>query len=210
MFNKLKRRINRWRFKRAIKQLRNTEFCLISNNCLGRRLYQILGRDYNTPFVGLFMMPACFTELVTHFEGYMRQELRFVNESKYPAHNRQRNASEPYPIGILGNAEIHFLHYKSEKEALEKWNRRKRRIDYKHLYYVTVANGLYDEAMLTKFAGSDASNKVCFHRQKDVQLPTGVYIPSEDPEMGNLYSQYQRFVGHFNFTYLIRSRDSSN
>ncbi|WP_280178263.1 MULTISPECIES: DUF1919 domain-containing protein [unclassified Lentimonas] len=166
----------------------------------------MLGRDYNTPFVGLFMMPECFTELVTNFEEYMEQEIRFVNESKYPIHDQQRKANKLYPIGMLGNCEIHFLHYENEQDALEKWNRRKQRIDTKHLYYVMVANGAYDEAMLTQFAGTNASNKVCFHREQGAKLPTGVYIPSEDPEMGNLYSQYQRFVGWFDFSDWILNR----
>ena len=199
MFGEFKRCVNRWRFKRSIRRLRGQPFCLISNNCLGRRLYQILGRDYNTPFVGLFMMPECFTELVVHFEEYMSRDLQFVNESKYSNHNQQRKTGKRYPIGIIGNAEIHFLHYESEQEALEKWNRRKSRIDYKHLYYVMVANGPYDDAMLVQFAGTDAENKVCFSRDNELQLPTAVYVPSEDPDMGNLYSQYQRFVGYFDF-----------
>jgi uncharacterized protein (DUF1919 family) len=199
MLKKLKRRINRWRFKRSIKRLRKAKFCLISNNCLGRRLYQILGRDYNTPFVGLFMMPECFTELVTNFEEYMKQDIRFVNESRYPVHNQQRKTGERYPIGMIGTAEIHFLHYQNEQEAKEKWDRRKSRIDMNHLYYVMVANGPYDEAMLKQYAGSNPTNKVCFLREKDLKLPTAVYIPSKEPEMGNLYSQYQRFVGWFDF-----------
>ncbi|MDG1302368.1 MAG: DUF1919 domain-containing protein [Opitutae bacterium] len=199
MLNKLRRRVNRWRFKRSIRRLRRSEFCLISNNCLGRRLYQILGRDYNTPFVGLFMMPGCFTELVVNFEEYMSREIQFVDESKYPSHNQQRSTGKRYPIGLIGHAEIHFLHYESESEALEKWNRRKSRIDYQHLYYVMVANGPYDEAMLAKFVGADARNKVCFHREGSRSLPAGAYVPSEDPNMGNLYSQYQRFVGYFDF-----------
>lgn len=199
MFSKLTRRVNRWRFKRSIRRLRESEFCLISNNCLGRRLYQILGRDYNTPFVGLFMMPECFTELVVNFEEYMGRELQFVDESKYPIWNHKRDAGHRYPIGLIGNAEIHFLHYEGEQDALEKWNRRKARIDYKHLYFVMVANGPYDDAMLREFAGAKSENKVCFHCDEKSQLPTGVYIPSEAPDMGNLYSKYQRFVGYFDF-----------
>ena len=38
------------------------------------------------------------------------------------------------PIGILGDIEIVFLHYKSEKEAMEKWNRRKQRIHWDNLF----------------------------------------------------------------------------
>lgn len=199
MLSKLKRRVNRWRFKRSIRRLRSQPFCLISNNCLGRRLYQVLGRDYNTPFVGLFLMPACFTELVENFEDYMSRDLRFIDTSKYESLNASRENRNCYPIGVLGGAEIHFLHYESEEEALEKWNRRKARIDYQNLYFVMVANGPYDEALLERYAGEGCSRKVCFHREREKQLPTGVYIPSKESNMGNLYSQYQRFVGYFDF-----------
>jgi len=62
-----------------------------------------------------------------------------------------------------------------------------------------VANGPYDEALLNRYAAVNFQNKVCFHREFDKQLPTGIYVPSDDPNMGNLYSQYQRFVGYFDF-----------
>ena len=199
MFVKFKRRVNRWRFKRSIKRLRQQPFCMISNNCLGRRLYQILDRDYNTPFVGLFMMPECFTELVIHFEEYMSRELRFVEVSKHKALNETRESGDRYPIGIIGGAEIHFLHYESEQEALEKWNRRKARIDMDNLYFLMVANGPYDEALLKQYASEYGQHKVFFHREQGRHLSAGFYIPSDAQNMGNLYSQYQRFVGYFDF-----------
>lgn len=199
MLGKFKRRVNRWRFKRSIRRLHQQPFCLISNNCLGRRLYQILGRDYNTPFVGLFMMPECFTELVIHFEEYMSRDLRFVKVSKHKILNEHRESGSRYPIGIIGGAEIHFLHYESEQEALEKWNRRKARIDMHNLYFLMVSNGPYDETLLRRYTSKNAQDKVFFHQERKRQLPSGVYIPSDMPNMGNLYSQYQRFVGHFDF-----------
>ena len=40
-----------------------------------------------------------------------------------------------YPIGLINNKiEIHFLHYKTEKEAKSKWNRRVKRINWNNLY----------------------------------------------------------------------------
>ena len=50
-----------------------------------------------------------------------------------------------YPIGKLGNdVEIHFLHYKSETEAQEKWNRRLKRMNFNNILF--------------KFSDNDMSN----------------------------------------------------
>jgi len=47
-----------------------------------------------------------------------------------------------------------------------------------------VANGPYDEALLNRYAAVNFQNKVCFHREFDKQLPAGIYVPSDDPNMG--------------------------
>lgn len=200
MLHKLKRRINRWRFKSSVRRLRNTEFCLISNNCFGSRIYKTLGREYNTPFAGLFLMPECFAKLVADFDTYMEKEIVFITKSKYPPHDEPGRGADQYPLGLLGDLELHFMHYKSEQHAREAWERRKARIDRKHLYFILIANGPCDEKVMAQFAGENPSNKVCFHRQKNLKMPACVYIPSEVEDMGNLYSQYQRFVGRFDFS----------
>ena len=38
------------------------------------------------------------------------------------------------PIGILDDIEVIFLHYKSEDEAYQKWNRRKERIVWDNIF----------------------------------------------------------------------------
>lgn len=48
MLKKIDRRINRWKFKRSIYKLKDTEFCIVSSTCVGSRIYQILNRQYNT------------------------------------------------------------------------------------------------------------------------------------------------------------------
>jgi uncharacterized protein (DUF1919 family) len=207
MLKKLNRRINRWKFKRSVRKLRNTEFCLVANNCFGSRIYKILGREYNTPFVGLLLMPECFAKLVADFDGYMDQNIRFINNSKYPLHRKARRGEGLYPLGLLGDLEIHFLHYKSEEDALDAWERRKARINREHLYFILIANGPCDETVMAQFIGQDSSKKVCFHRQKNLETPGCIYIPSKKEHMGNLYSQYQRFVGRFDFAEWIMNRN---
>jgi hypothetical protein len=53
--------------------------------------------------------------------------------------------------------------------------------------------------VMTQFTGNHPINKVCFHRKEKLKMPACIYIPSKIEDMGNLYSQYQRFVGRFDF-----------
>lgn len=100
-------------------RLRHSKFIILSNNCWGFEIYKTLGREYNTPFVGLFICPDSYLMLLENFESFLKAELKF-----------KKNTEEfDYPVGLLGeNVEIHFLHYSSEHEALKKWNRRVARL----------------------------------------------------------------------------------
>lgn len=100
-------------------RLKKKDFIIVSNNCWGFELYDAMRRQYNSPFVGLFLFPDCYIQLLQDFENCIKDEIKFTRESKYLG-------SEPrYPIGMLRDSiEIHFTHYSSEDEAREKWNRR--------------------------------------------------------------------------------------
>ncbi|MDB2357676.1 DUF1919 domain-containing protein [Opitutales bacterium] len=208
MLKKIDRRINRWKFKRSIYKLKDTEFCIVSSTCVGSRIYQILNRQYNTPFVGLRIQPACFAKLVANFETYMATELTFAKVSKYPNHPNSRRSDSPCPIGLLGgDVELQFIHYADEEEATEKWNKRKARMDYKKLYYILVIPDDCDQEIILQYTASEPQRKVCFHRQEELKMPSCIYIPSNNGHIGNFYSQYQRFVGRFDFAEWIINRN---
>lgn len=110
-----------WYISRLIESYRLKEkgFVLISNNCWGYELYNVLARQYNTPFVGLFLFPECYIQFLENFETCINCEISFSKSSKYKLKNTN------YPVGIIEkDIEVHFLHYSSEQEALMKWNRR--------------------------------------------------------------------------------------
>lgn len=101
----------------------NKEFCIVSNNCWGGEVYKEFSMQFNTPFIGLFFAPDCFVKLCNNLHGYLSKEVIFIPKSKYPDYE---NAS--YPIGLLGDLEIHFVHYKDKEDALTKWKRRVERM----------------------------------------------------------------------------------
>lgn len=98
--------------------LSNKKFVIISNDCWGGSVYQWYKRPYNTPFVGLFIYAPCYIKLISNFDQYMKKDLAFINDTRYP------DLPKTYPVALLGDIEIHFAHYHSEAEAREKWDKR--------------------------------------------------------------------------------------
>ena len=92
-------------------------YSIISNNCYGTNYYKINNIEYNTPFIGLYIYAECYINLLEKFDNYINLELIEIKKSKYGIFN--------YPIGLLGNSEIHFIHYNNFNEAKIKWDRRK-------------------------------------------------------------------------------------
>jgi uncharacterized protein (DUF1919 family) len=108
-------------FKIEELRLKNKRFILLSNNCWGYEIYRALGRPYNTPFIGLFLFPECYVRFLENFEQCINSRIKFTKTSKH----MKGCTSLAYPIGLINNdIEIHFLHYSSEREVLEKWGRR--------------------------------------------------------------------------------------
>jgi uncharacterized protein (DUF1919 family) len=120
----------------ARKYLKNKDFSIISNNCLAGNIYRRFRLPYKSPTVGLFLFSADYVNFLERLDYYLKQPLSFTAVSKYAWVNASQN-KKPYPIGLLGNdVEIHFLHYKTEQEAAEKWVRRVKRINFDNLFVI--------------------------------------------------------------------------
>jgi uncharacterized protein (DUF1919 family) len=100
-------------------------------------VYQHAEMEYLTPTIGLYFHAPCFIKFITDLKGNLDKEITFITSSKYDEANTLRDKEKKYyPIGVLGgDMEIHFLHYKSNEEAIEKWNNRKKRINYNRLVF---------------------------------------------------------------------------
>lgn len=140
------------------KKLKNTTFTIISDNCWWWFVYQDLKLIYNSPFVGLFLFPECYLKLISNFKENIILPLHFIQkyESKYAS-----KLEFSYPIGtLLGtDIEIHFLHYSTEGEALIKWNRRKKRINFDNILFKINGN-FSNRAWVEKFKKIPLKNKL--------------------------------------------------
>jgi uncharacterized protein (DUF1919 family) len=165
-------------------QVRTRDFTIISNNCWGAHIYQKLGIEYQTPFIGLFLTPDAYLLLLSRLRWYLNSELTFCDTSRYEHINDFRDKmSAPYPIGYLGGAvEIHFLHYASELEAAEKWSRRVKRVsqDDSQLFvkFCDRDGCTYDQLM--QFDRLPLQNKVCFSSKPLPTMRSAIWIPDSE------------------------------
>lgn len=147
------------------KLLKYKDFTIISNNCWGGLVYQYFGLPYATPTIGLFMMDDDYIKFLENLDYYLSQSLVFIphSESKYQERlNRETTAKDSYPIALLDDVEVHFLHYKSSEEAERKWEYRKNRINKDHLLVKMSQRSSNDDAILERFEKLPFENKICF------------------------------------------------
>lgn len=107
---------------------------ILCSTCIGGMIASNLGLRYESPTVGLWLLPKDLLKFAENIDKYINAELEFEENSGYE-----------FPVAKLADITIYFQHYKSEEEAREKWNRRKQRINKDNLYIITDDKGLSSE-----------------------------------------------------------------
>lgn len=190
-----------WYRKELRKKLSNKDFTLISNNCWGGGIYEDLGLPYTTPTVGLFFHGPCYLSFLEGLKFYLQETIVFIAESKYEIANSKRQDNQDfYPIGLLGDIEIHFLHYHSKEEALEKWNRRKVRINFDNIFVELGQNELVDYKLMKRFDNLPYKNKLLFSGQNHEDLKSLVWLKyrQDFEDVGDLYTDRNVWRPEFN------------
>lgn len=142
----------------------NTDFTIISNNCCGGMVYESYHLPKGSPTVGMFFMVDGYIKFLSDIKGYTSKELIFIppEYSKYADELRKNKRFGSYPIGIRDDVKIAFLHYHSEQEAKEKWERRCSRINWdKLIVKFNDQNGCTEEHAKA-FAAMLFKNKLFF------------------------------------------------
>ncbi len=166
--------------KELKKKLKKRDFTIISSNCWGGFVYQYAEMEYLTPTIGLYFHAPCFIRFISDLKNNLAKEITFVTASKYDTANEFRKSEKRYyPIGMLGDdIEIHFLHYKSAEEAVEKWNNRKKRINYDHLIFSFCDKFCCTPEEIKAFDDMDLDKKVFFTHKPLPGIASSVYLPS--------------------------------
>lgn len=176
--------------------LKNKTFSIISNNCWGGRVYQRYGLPYTSPTVGLLLFADEYIKFVSNLKYYLSLELTFIPKIQSKYYEYYTEKERYYPIGVLGDIEIVFLHYKSENEAYEKWNRRKKRINWDNLIVKFNDQNRATEEHIRTFDRLPYKNKLCFvsHHVQGTKCTIWFKEFDKKPFIPNDITSYTRYM----------------
>ena len=133
-------------------------------------IYESYNLSKESPTVGMFFIAKDYIEFLSDLKGYVNGNLTFIK----PEESRWKDMPQvsadkrfgSYPVGVLSNGknsiEIFFLHYHSEQEAREKWERRVQRINWSKLLVKFNDQNGCTETEVNKFMEMPFKNKVFF------------------------------------------------
>ncbi|HSV49708.1 MAG TPA: DUF1919 domain-containing protein [Candidatus Acidoferrales bacterium] len=159
-------------------KLKNRSFSIIGNNCFAGGMYHKFGLQYNTPTIWTYIFPDDYLLFLENLDWYLKQPLTFKKETRHEmAHKHFFMTHHHYPIGLLGSdIEIHFMHYHSEEEAKEKWQRRAKRLNRDNLFVVFSDGEEYREEHLARFEKLPFTRKIFFSSKPQPDSTCTVFI----------------------------------
>ena len=103
-----------------------------------------------------------------YLPDFLKAEEEFIsfNESKWNSYFLEKKKDINCPIMQLkykdNVIEIFKLHYQTEKEAKEKWDRRKKRVNFENMIVKMSEQNNFSSKNLKDFENLNFKNKICF------------------------------------------------
>lgn len=148
---------------------------ILSMNCNGGIISHDLGLRFNSPTVNLFMRAEDFIKFCENLRYYLAIDSFVECTDKKVIGNRT------YPIAYLGDLTVFFVHYRSIAEAQEKWNERKRRINWNNIVILNTDREGMTEELKDRFE-SLPYRKVMFVHLPDERHESCFYIKGYENE----------------------------
>lgn len=138
--------------------LKNKNFSIISNNCWGGIVYDILGLQYQSPTIGCFMHSKDYLKFISNLNYYLSldcipcklEETEYLNILNYNS----------IPTGKIDDIIIFFLHYDNINDACIKWNKRKKRVNFNNLLIKYSDQNMFDIEDYYSFNKLEYKNKL--------------------------------------------------
>lgn len=163
------------------KKLLGTDFTIISNNCWAGHVYRRYRINYNTPTIGMYFFPEDYLKFISNLKENVNLPMKVIPASQSKHYQRLQELKQTnVPIAVLGDdIEIVMLHYHSEKEVIEKWNRRKARINWNHLLVKnTMQNGMTEE-QVKRYDALPFAQKIIFVPYKMDGVKSAIWYKSD-------------------------------
>lgn len=183
------------------RKLKNKNFSLLTNNCMGGFIYHDMKLKFNSPTINMYMHDDDFMEFLSDIYYYS-------NTPPYEVFEEDIH----FPIGEIKKGEhsirIYFKHYATFNDAHDKWVERGKRIDYDNLYVIYSclhkegpSYELYDKFKKFNYKKKLVTGNGCqFNDNFIVKLNIfdNNYFPGKIYEFKNKIS-YHRYLDEFDY-----------
>lgn len=82
----------KFRNSKKRKKLKNSDFTIISSNCVGGVIYHDLGLQFKSPTINLWFKPKDYLKFLSDLDKYLEMEL-----------SEETDKDVDYPVGLLGD-----------------------------------------------------------------------------------------------------------
>lgn len=190
--------------------LKDKEFTIISNNCWGGWVYRYYGIRYNSPTIGLFFISEDYLRFIKNLKYYLGKELVIISPDD--AHDRDwllKNVEKygTYPVGRLDDVDIHFLHAKTNDQAIRDWNERKKRVNFNRIIVKFSTQNDWSKRLCEEFRDWEfpEENKLFFTTRKMLNTNYEVVFKRDQGfkdtrDEGRFYSRYVNITRVLNQT----------
>lgn len=154
--------------------LKNLDFSIISNNCWGGVIYDIFGLQYRTPTIGCFMYSKDYIKFISNLSYYLSIDAVKIenSESKY-----KDKLNKETPIGKIDDVEVIFLHYSNIDDALSKWNKRRKRVNFDNLLIKYSDQNEFSYNEYIEYKNLKFKNKIFITANSDLKEEDVIYLP---------------------------------
>lgn len=164
-----------WRLYKELKRLRlkNRKPTIIASNCIGTFMYYDMKLPFLSPTINLSFDMNDFVRFVADLSYYLNQPVVPYDDERFE-----------YPCGMIDDIEIRFNHYKTIEEAIEKWEERKKRIDWNNIFIVGIDGDNCSYESMKKFDQLSYVKKVIFTHKKYPEIKSSYYLKGFEEEKG--------------------------
>ena len=162
---------------------------IVSNNCVGGCLTHDLGMQYQSPTVGLQILPEEYPKFCKNIEHYLSQKIIEYKINDFSETHKQylinMFGNIPHmPYGLCDDIIICFQHYSTFKVGKDAWDRRCKRFNFNDIAYMFYSRDPKYTACVQEFVNYRFNKSVVFTENYDVYIPVEHYkiVP---PDGGN-------------------------
>lgn len=176
--------------RKKIRNVGEKNITIISSNCLAGCIYSDLGKEFLSPTINTFFYAECFIKFCENLNYYLSLELIMTESSKY--------ANDiSYPVGLLGDVEIHFLHYSDFTDAYNKWNRRKEKVNYENIKFIMTDRDGFNENIAKRFSTLNGEGNIIFTAKK-YNYDCEVYCKYERDVISSDFTSFRKYERYIN------------